>query len=207
MKITANDLIRLPHDEMVRKINSWAETKALQSREWEFWQRGDQSVPVGDWRVWLVMAGRGYGKTRMGAEWVCGLAMANPGARIALVGATITEAGGVTARSTTPLAPVHASAKWVEDGSIAISWIRRSRIDAGWRDGIDQMLVEDAERYKVALLVDGVAVAEWLTNIGSLWISPAEYGVLPIAPGAEPVFAIRQIGRHAQSDPRYINIS
>lgn len=95
MKITADDLIRLPHDEMVRKINSWGETKALQSREWEFWQRGDQIEPAGDWRVWLVMAGRGYGKTRMGAEWVCSLATAHPGARIALVGATITEARGV----------------------------------------------------------------------------------------------------------------
>ena len=79
----------------------------------------------------------------------------------------------------------------------------------GWfaTNGIDQMLVEDAERNKVALLVDGVAVAEWLTNIGSLWISSAEYAALPIAPGVEPVFAIRQIGRHAQSDPRYITIS
>jgi phage terminase large subunit-like protein len=27
-------------------------------------------APDGDWRLWLVMAGRGFGKTRMGAEWV-----------------------------------------------------------------------------------------------------------------------------------------
>jgi phage terminase large subunit-like protein len=38
------------------------------------------------------MAGRGFGKTRAGAEWVNGLAVARPGARIALVGATLAEA-------------------------------------------------------------------------------------------------------------------
>ena len=95
MKLTANDLIRLPHEQMVKKIKSWHEAKTLQSRDWEFWQRWDQYVPVGDWRIWLVMAGRGYGKTRMGAEWVCEMAAAHPGARIALIGATITEARGV----------------------------------------------------------------------------------------------------------------
>ena len=43
------------------------------------------------WRVWLMMAGRGFGKTRAGAEWICGLAMIRP-VRIALVGASIAEA-------------------------------------------------------------------------------------------------------------------
>lgn len=38
--------------------------------EWEFWARPSQRPPPGDWRVWLVMAGRGFGKTRVGAEWV-----------------------------------------------------------------------------------------------------------------------------------------
>lgn len=37
---------------------------------WWFWARPDQLPPPGTWRVWLVMAGRGFGKTRTGAEWV-----------------------------------------------------------------------------------------------------------------------------------------
>jgi phage terminase large subunit-like protein len=49
----------------------------------------------GAWRVWLLMAGRGFGKTRAGAEWIHGLANARPGARIALVGATIHDARSV----------------------------------------------------------------------------------------------------------------
>ena len=44
------------------------------------------------WRVWLMMAGRGFGKTRAGAEWVHGLASARSGLRIALVGASIADA-------------------------------------------------------------------------------------------------------------------
>ena len=38
--------------------------------EWRFWARPSQMTPPGEWRTWLVMAGRGYGKTRVGAEWI-----------------------------------------------------------------------------------------------------------------------------------------
>jgi phage terminase large subunit-like protein len=53
-----------------------------------------QQTPKGDWRVWLVQAGRGFGKTRAGAEWVLDVAD-EPGRRIALVGATEEEARAV----------------------------------------------------------------------------------------------------------------
>lgn len=46
-----------------------AEAKALEW-DWLFWARPKQLPPAGNWRVWLVMAGRGFGKTRCGAEWV-----------------------------------------------------------------------------------------------------------------------------------------
>jgi phage terminase large subunit-like protein len=59
--------------------------------DWKFWRRPAQAAPQGDWRLWLVLAGRGFGKTRMGAEWVRGLAEANGNLWIALVGATYAE--------------------------------------------------------------------------------------------------------------------
>src|SRR5712672_3407073 len=37
---------------------------------WEFWGRQSQFPPPGDWSNWLILAGRGFGKTRTGAEWV-----------------------------------------------------------------------------------------------------------------------------------------
>jgi phage terminase large subunit-like protein len=62
---------------------------------WPLWARTAQLPPAGDWRVWLVMAGRGFGKTRAGAEWVRKLAEEDPGARIALVAATLNEGRAV----------------------------------------------------------------------------------------------------------------
>lgn len=38
--------------------------------DWWFWGRGNQFAPIGNWYCWLVLAGRGFGKTRMGVEWV-----------------------------------------------------------------------------------------------------------------------------------------
>ncbi len=58
------------------------------ARRWALTARPAQLPPPGDWRLWLVLAGRGFGKTRCGAEWVDGLARANSHARIALIGAT-----------------------------------------------------------------------------------------------------------------------
>ena len=61
----------------------------------EAWHNDGQKPPRTEgWRIWLMMAGRGYGKTRAGAEWIHRLAM-QPGKRIALVGATIDEARAV----------------------------------------------------------------------------------------------------------------
>ena len=61
----------------------------------EMWASEGQLPPPGEgWRVWLMMAGRGFGKTRAGAEWVNNLARSGP-KRIALVGASIDEARSV----------------------------------------------------------------------------------------------------------------
>jgi phage terminase large subunit-like protein len=38
--------------------------------DWRFWAREDQLPPDGDWIYWLILAGRGAGKTRAGAEAV-----------------------------------------------------------------------------------------------------------------------------------------
>lgn len=38
--------------------------------DWEFWARPSQLPPSWDWDTWLVLAGRGWGKTRTGAEWM-----------------------------------------------------------------------------------------------------------------------------------------
>ena len=60
------------------------------------WLNGGQQVPPGDWRTWLMLAGRGFGKTFAGAHWVHGHAMAGGrDTRIALVAATLAEGRNV----------------------------------------------------------------------------------------------------------------
>ena len=78
---------------LVRHLTA-AEADRLKSH-WTYWARPEQLPPPGDWRLWLVCAGRGFGKTRTGAEWVGTVARSTPGARIALVGSTIGEARAV----------------------------------------------------------------------------------------------------------------
>ena len=59
---------------------------------WEAWAHaGQYPDDDGNWRTWLIRAGRGYGKTRAGAEWVSSIARRNGYARIALVGATLED--------------------------------------------------------------------------------------------------------------------
>lgn len=38
--------------------------------DWRFWARKNQIAPSGQWRTWLALAGRGFGKTEAGAQWV-----------------------------------------------------------------------------------------------------------------------------------------
>lgn len=64
---------------------------ALES-DWRSIARPEQLPPPGDWSTWLILAGRGAGKTRTGAEWTRALAEAASVPRIALVGPTAADA-------------------------------------------------------------------------------------------------------------------
>jgi phage terminase large subunit-like protein len=71
-----------------------AERRALEAH-WPSWAHAGQLAPEGPWRSWTILAGRGFGKTKAGAEWVSDFARANPDARIALVAANADEARDV----------------------------------------------------------------------------------------------------------------
>ena len=82
-------LAGMPVDEQNRIL---ARLTMPQKREMtERWRRhghGGQVAPDGDWRIWLILAGRGFGKTRAGAEWLSQAAREMPDGRFALVGHT-----------------------------------------------------------------------------------------------------------------------
>lgn len=80
-------------ERIVRSLNQ--EERNEWRFHWEIQAREAQLAPIGDWRSWLILAGRGFGKTRAGAEWVRMIAENNSEARIALVSSSLTEARSV----------------------------------------------------------------------------------------------------------------
>jgi phage terminase large subunit-like protein len=69
--------------------------RAALKYNWEFWARPNQREPEGDWTTWLILAGRGFGKTRTGAEWVNSNVRAGKAKHIALVAETAPDARDV----------------------------------------------------------------------------------------------------------------
>ena len=95
-KAELRKFLALSRDEKREVIEAMSpEALARWDGDFDWWAHRGQLAPEGrGWRTWLMMAGRGYGKTRAGAEWVQRLAMGR-GRRIALAGATIDEARAV----------------------------------------------------------------------------------------------------------------
>lgn len=60
--------------------------------DWAHWARPEQLPPEGEgWRYWLLLAGRGFGKTRTGAEWIKKLVHQGLAKRIGLIGPTAAD--------------------------------------------------------------------------------------------------------------------
>ena len=100
MPSIAENVARLDGSELTEALSALSDEdcEAL-LYDWEFWAREKQKPPPGDWFCWLVTAGRGFGKTRLGAEWVRAsvegasplVAPAGAPERIALVSQTIAD--------------------------------------------------------------------------------------------------------------------
>ncbi len=87
-------LAQMPH-AMRRRMIEQHGVEAVRTH-WPLWCQPGQRPPSGTWRTWLMMAGRGFGKTRAGAEWARMLGeRGNAKTVIALVAGTISEARNV----------------------------------------------------------------------------------------------------------------
>lgn len=59
--------------------------------DWPFWARPNQLPPPGDWFIWLITSGRGWGKTRTGAEFIRAGVESGAMKRVALIGRTAAD--------------------------------------------------------------------------------------------------------------------
>jgi len=70
-KSKAELLAELPECERKEILSSYSESELnLLNCDWDFWARPKQQIPAGNWLTWLILAGRGFGKSRTGAETI-----------------------------------------------------------------------------------------------------------------------------------------
>jgi predicted phage terminase large subunit-like protein len=143
----------LPETKRKQVLAGLTEEKAQELlHTWEFWARPNQLPPPGDWRTWLILAGRGFGKTRTGAEWVRAQIENGKCKRIALIAPTAADAREVMVEGESGLMnicppnnrPLYEPSKrrltW-PNGAIATTYsadeperLRGPQHDAGWLD-------------------------------------------------------------------------
>lgn len=107
-------LALLPEAQRTEILQSLTEEQHEDLRwDWRFWARPNQRMPEGNWLVWLILAGRGFGKTRVASEvvrqWACGdtpLAKGKFG-RMALVAETAADARDVMVEGQSGILSVH----------------------------------------------------------------------------------------------------
>lgn len=102
-----------------------------------------------------------------------------------------------------PLAPVHGRARPGPAGGIDLDWIRRSRIDGGWRDEVDQPLGEGREAWRIALVPAVSGTGPWESAAASFHVADETLAMMPSGTAAE----IRQIGDHSLSPPLLIRLN
>lgn len=80
-------LSSLPESERRKILAGLSEPQLADlSWDWSFWGRPDQLLPAGDWFIWMILAGRGWGKTRTAVENIAAM-MRGPSPLIAPKGA------------------------------------------------------------------------------------------------------------------------
>jgi phage terminase large subunit-like protein len=94
--LLAGWLASLPSMTRTRLLGSMSRRSLVTiNHDWDLWARDSQLPPDGSWRVWLLLAGRGFGKTRTGAELVRAMVAARRARHIALVAPTAADARDV----------------------------------------------------------------------------------------------------------------
>ena len=147
-------LATLPEKQVAKILDAYTDDEAQALiYDWSFWARPKQLPPPGDWLGWLLLAGRGFGKTRAGGEWIVDRVRQGY-KRIALVGQTKAdvrdtmievEESSILQISPPWLMPIYEPSKrrlsWPQTGAVANIFsgdepdqLRGPQFDTAWID-------------------------------------------------------------------------
>ena len=116
----------------------------------------------------------------------------------------VTASAYMRSLTITPPAPVHGEIRMTPDGGVAARWIRRSRIDNGWNDGVDQIMAEETENYRLRLFADNNPIGEWVTSVPNFVLTGDELSLVSATPKPVLTAEVVQIGRFAPSNPLHL---
>jgi hypothetical protein len=106
-------------------------------------------------------------------------------------------------RALRPLAPVHGRVSPDGAGGAIVRWVRRSRVDNGWRDHVELPLGESREAWRAALAPPAPGIGPWTLASPLLAITADELAAVP--PGT--AIEVRQVGDFDQSPPLFIPLT
>jgi phage terminase large subunit-like protein len=160
-------ILQPEHVPLLLAEMSATELETLQTWS-DLWAHGYQVPPPGDWTTWLLLGGRGAGKTHAGAAWVRGMALglapyaSKPVARIALVGESEHDVREVMIEGVSGILALHARGErphWTpsrrrlewQNGAVAYAFsaedpesLRGPQFGAAWADELAKWRHADA---------------------------------------------------------------
>ena len=101
--------------------NPFARIRDSLAHDWQSQARPEQLPPSGDWAIWLLLAGRGFGKTVSGAQWIRSYAEAGTARHIALVGPTFADCRDIMVGMLLEIAPNSNRPLW-EPSKRSLTW-------------------------------------------------------------------------------------
>lgn len=116
----AEQLAALPEEQVREVVAGLTDEEATALLyDWQIWARPSQLPPSGPWRTWLILAGRGWGKTRTGAEAVIDRVRRGVSTRVGLIAPTSADArdvmvegeSGILATSPPDFRPIYEPSK------------------------------------------------------------------------------------------------
>lgn len=90
--LTVHDILQWPMHKIESFVSQLTEADLMMLFfEWPFWSRPAQLAPPGSWYIWLVLAGRGWGKTKTAVQWAIEEVMSGRKRRLAFVARTAAD--------------------------------------------------------------------------------------------------------------------